>query len=67
MAVRRFRWLPAVKQRHAIADVFPFWGEKTTLCGLPVVIDHELTKDEWTWPTCQSCQAAWCSAEVSVG
>ena len=61
-----FRWLPAQLGRHAVADTFPFWGDKTTLCGLDVVIDHAPTKQEWCWPTCPTCQTAWRAAEVSV-
>jgi hypothetical protein len=61
---RPFRWLPVQQARHAIADTFPFWGEKTTLCGMDVVIDHRPTEREWGWPTCQICQTAWRAAEV---
>lgn len=64
--MKQFRWLPAAKARHAIVDEFPFWGDKTTLCGVPVVIDHQPTEREWGWPTCLACQASWRAAEVSV-
>ncbi|SDG33491.1 zinc-finger [Lentzea fradiae] len=55
----RFRWLPADRARHAIVDEFPFWGDKRTLCGLDVTIDHEPTKLEWLWWTCPACDRAW--------
>jgi hypothetical protein len=62
----RFRWLPAQSERHAVPDTFPFWGDKTTLCELAVVVDHEPTKLEWCWPTCVTCESAWRKLVASV-
>ncbi|ONI92953.1 hypothetical protein ALI22I_00980 [Saccharothrix sp. ALI-22-I] len=64
MALRPFRWLPHNGRRHAInADATPD-DHTATLCGEELTVPaSRATKDEWCWPTCPRCDAAWRTAE----
>ncbi|GAA3459275.1 zinc finger protein [Saccharothrix longispora] len=64
MSFRPFRWLPHNGKRHAVKEDAVACEETTTLCGEEVTIPAgRLGKEEWSWPTCRDCDAAWRAAE----
>ncbi|MFB9598262.1 zinc finger protein [Saccharothrix longispora] len=64
MLPRPFRWLPHAGWRHAVDIELVAYDQAATLCGEELVIPAARpTKQEWCWPTCAACDAAWRAAE----
>lgn len=64
MTTRPFRWLPHNGKRHAVDVNLVAYDQAATLCAEELIIPATRpTKDEWCWPTCPTCDAAWRAAE----
>lgn len=62
MIMAEFFWLPCNKARHVLLGdvhrvrVASLPSERTTLCGLHIVVTTWEPDDEaWLWTTCQGC------------
>jgi hypothetical protein len=57
---RKFQWLPANGQRHAVPGGRVALGEEiTTLVGEKVTVPSQRRdSDAWLWPTCIECYDA---------
>ncbi|MBB5808840.1 hypothetical protein F4560_008608 [Saccharothrix ecbatanensis] len=62
--LRPFRWLPYDRRRHAVNAEARDNETTTTLCDEKLTIPATpATREEWCWPTCSACDAAWRAVE----